>query len=104
MSRKLLITVFAMALLAIAGALPARADRSCSFVCDPDVWCGTRCVYGGQLVTCLNFGPCNPNHPTVRASTPREGAADLRDVLSPEPGAGTVAPACWTATRAPAKR
>jgi len=66
------------------GAGPARADRSCAFVCGPDVWCGTRCTYAGQFITCLNFGPCShtPLALAANASAPSVDPADFFSSLS----------------------
>lgn len=95
MSRKLLIAASAVALAVLAGALPARADRSCSFVCGPGVPCSTRCTYAGQLITCLNYGPCGPSVPAGASRADR--ASFLRSLAA-------EAPAPAAARRAPARR
>ena len=94
MSRKLLIAASAAALSVLAGALPARADRSCAFVCGPGVPCSTRCTYAGLFITCLNYGPCGPSVP---AASRADKAAFLRSLAA-------EAPAPAPARSAPARR
>jgi len=89
MSRKLWIAASALALSALAGALPARADRSCSFVCGPDVLCSTRCTYAGLLITCLNYGPCKASAPV---QSPHDAATFLRSLAAEAPAPAPARP------------
>jgi hypothetical protein len=88
------------------GTGPARADRSCAFVCGPDVWCGTRCTYHGQLITCLNFGPCShtPLALATNGSLPGVDPADFFSSLSRAGAAAAPVPAAPAALSSPSLR